>query len=242
MNKRIKIIATKELDGKLIELAATYNINLVVKPVIRIINLDNGVEVAEALKNADYDAIVFTSKNAVKAFSEVQLKYKFKVPSKLVYAVGHETAKFLKMLGFKAIYPARQNARALARLIRQNKDLKSVLFICGLKHRKELPEILNKHHIKVKPVAVYDTLNLNPKVNLRGVQGVLFFSPSAVKSYFFSNSDHPGITYFSIGNSTTETLQRFTHNRVITAREPSKTELLREAYKYFLTNTEIELI
>ena len=69
-----KILVTRELDELSEIFAKKIGLDVVVNPVIRIEFLTNTKELAEQINTANYDAIAFTSQNAVKAFSDIIFK------------------------------------------------------------------------------------------------------------------------------------------------------------------------
>ena len=86
--KTPKILVTRELDELSEIFAKKVGLQVVVNPVIRIEFSSDTRELAEQISQADYDAIAFTSQNAVRAFSDILWKEKVKIPQVKFFAIG----------------------------------------------------------------------------------------------------------------------------------------------------------
>jgi uroporphyrinogen-III synthase len=63
--------------------------------------------------------------------------------------------------------------------------------------------------------------------------GILFFSPSAVESFSKIIRYLHQLFYFAIGNTTANTIRKFTKNKVITSDAPGKDNLVKKMIEYF---------
>jgi uroporphyrinogen-III synthase len=64
--------------------------------------------------------------------------------------------------------------------------------------------------------------------------GILFFSPSAVESFFSKNKLPEQTVLFAIGNTTAKTIhRRYCNNRIMISDQPGKDELIEQAIEYF---------
>ncbi|NJE06734.1 hypothetical protein E3E36_11445 [Thermococcus sp. M36] len=63
--------------------------------------------------------------------------------------------------------------------------------------------------------------------------GILFFSPSAVRSFFSNNRVATNTVLFAIGNTTAAEIKNFSANTIQTANESAKELLLNQAIHYF---------
>lgn len=125
-----------------------------------------------------------------------------------------------------------RNATELAKLIVQESKTSSVVFFCGDKRRDELPEILKQHGIAVEEVIVYETTEV-PVVIAENYDGIFFFSPSAVKSFFAVNKPEKHTICFAIGDTTARALEDYTDNRIVTGTRPEVDEMVQTAILYF---------
>ena len=88
------------------------------------------------------------------------------------------------------------DAVSLAELIAEDRFVDEVIFFCGDQRRDELPEILRQHEVVVNEIVVYQTIAVPHKIE-KQYHGILFFSPSAVQSFFQKHStDFPKYTSY----------------------------------------------
>ncbi|MFD1315577.1 uroporphyrinogen-III synthase [Namhaeicola litoreus] len=173
------------------------------------------------------DFVVFSSKNAVKALEKGGLIGALKGVK--VYCVGEKTAEFLKQLDINAEFVA-ENAFDLANFLILEKP-KKITFFCGNLRRNELPALLKENEILVDEQVVYQTDLLKPKF-IQKFDGILFFSPSGVRS--FCQKNKPEAIAFCLGNTTAITATDF-FEEVFVAEEQSVDGLintLNETYGY----------
>jgi uroporphyrinogen-III synthase len=146
-----------------------------------------------------------------------------------VYCVGDKTAQFLEEKNVKVTVKA-NSAEELADEILLNKNIEELYFFCGNLRRNELPEMLTENNIKVNEIEVYTT-NFKPVKIKNTYDGVLFFSPSSVKSYLLKNTDTQSIA-FCIGNTTaSEAIDDF--ENVFVADEPTVENVIESVNLYF---------
>jgi len=228
-----KILITRELDELSEILAKKMGLDVVVEPMIRIEFAENSKELAAQISAADYDAIAFTSQNAVRAFSEIIFQEKIKVPEVKFFSIGDSTARHLKLLDVEPLVPAQNDAVHLADMILKDKAIRTVLFPCAEHHLEDLPEWLRRQKVEVKEMIVYTTLQLKKKIDLNGIEAIVFLSPSAVKSFFAANKDIDSIPCFAIGRTTAEEAKRWTTNPVLVANKPDIKSVFEKAAEYF---------
>ncbi|RZS99170.1 uroporphyrinogen-III synthase [Aquimarina brevivitae] len=166
---------------------------------------------------------IFTSKNAVKAVASAKLRIQH------CYCVGEKTRLALEELGFQVQLVA-DSASELAKGIIEHYADQAFHFFCGNIRRDELPHILQEHNISITETVVYKTL-ANLKSFERQFDGVLFFSPSGVKSYVASNYVEASRA-FCIGPTTAADAQWYT-DHVIIAKKPTIENVIVQVSKYF---------
>ncbi len=228
-----KILVTRELDELSEIQAKKMGLDVVVEPMIRIEFAENSKELAAQINATDYDAIAFTSQNSVKAFSEIIFREKIKIPQVKIFAIGDSTGSLLKLLDVDPLIPQKNDAVELAELITRNKNIRTVLFPCADHHLYDLPEWLRRQGIRVNEMMVYSTILLKRKIEMNGITGIIFMSPSAVKSFFFANKNMDSIPCFAIGRTTAEELKRTTSNPVLIADRPDVKAIFEKIGEYF---------
>jgi len=231
MKDSIRILCTRPLDQPLVAAAKKRNIiidelSFIETTPIEIPSTKELIK-ATALQPA---TIVFTSMNAVEAIAN-NIDF---VPNKWsIYCIGTTTNELVKKhFGEQAIIGTANSAADLATLITKNKIIKEVIFFCGDKRREELPQILLDSKINVKEITVYETTNSIHLIDTI-YDGILFFSPSAVDS-FFNNNKIPFTTIlFAIGSTTASQIQTYCNNTIIISEEPGKENLVRKMMEHF---------
>lgn len=129
-----------------------------------------------------YEALIFSSKNAVKAVARLNASWKI-LPS---YCIGEGTAKEVKNLGGKVEYVSKKSyGNEFAKNIAKRLEGKQVLFLRAKQVLSHLEEILISLHVKLDSQIIYETecsdmLQESPK---KGAI-IIFTSPSTVKCFF----------------------------------------------------------
>ncbi|WP_424492891.1 uroporphyrinogen-III synthase [Salinimicrobium sp. GXAS 041] len=215
------ILATKKLARNQKELLLNAGHSLVEQNFIAIVPLD--FKLKKSPKNA-----IFTSKNAVK----LVLKKMPGFQAENIFCVGDKTAAFLEEKGF-AIKETANYGQELAEKIVTNYNVEDFTFFCGKKRRHELPDYLRKQNVSFSEVQVYDTELIQKRID-RTFDGVLFFSPSAVRSFCAVN-DLSGSVAFCVGKTTASEAQHFT-SQVKIAKKPSIENVIVQVVKHFGKN------
>lgn len=168
---------------------------------------------------------VFTSNNAVMSIGD------FGAADWKIYCIGKSAAQ---RFGGLAIAGSAPSAKELAeKIVRTNKG-GEIYFFCGDRRRDELPDMLRAEGFMVHEVVVYRTI-ATPHRLTRRYDGISFYSPSAVDSFFSVNTVDPKTTLFAIGETTAEAIRRNCNNPVVVgpSQRPDKEELTRLMIEYF---------
>jgi len=180
-------------------------------------------------------AIVFTSVNAVEAIATSFGQQKINAPLWKMFCIGHATKQsVVKYFGEGTIAGVEDNAKKLAKVI-LDANVRELIFFCGDQRRDELPALLKKHKIDVKEIIVYKTIATPHKIE-KQYDGILFFSPSAVKSFFENNTIGDPTVLFAIGSVTAGEIKKFSNNKIVVSDVPDKKSLLDKVIAYFQTN------
>lgn len=231
MNKPIEILCTRPVEEELVQLAAEANIKLHGLTFIKTEPVDS-IELQQEVENAMLleTTVVFTSMNAVEAVNDfvngdpVQWN---------IYCIGYTTKELVeKYFGESVIAGTADNAAELAQLIIEDGNTDEVIFFCGDIHRNELPNALHEAGIELTEIIVYETIEIPRKI-VKVYDGIIFFSPSAVNSFFALNTIAAHTCIFAIGKTTAETVRLYTENELIISTKPSKEHLIKEAIHRF---------
>ena len=187
--------------------------------------LNEGFSVTEAnfikTESSDFDLkgindnLIFTSQNAAQS---VLLHPKCSaLKTKNVFCVGLKTKALLEENGFNvAVYV--DYASDLAEIITLIYSNESYTFFSGNLRKETLPNALKEAKVNFNEIQVYET-TLTPQKIKTTIDGILFFSPSAIESYLMENKIKNEIC-FCIGSTTAEALEKTTRN-IIIADQPS---------------------
>jgi uroporphyrinogen-III synthase len=231
---RYNVLSTKKISPSLIDLANQNGIEIVEKEFISvqpIVSEDKAEEINTFLAIGS-KPVVFTSSNAVDA---VLSNLKGKKINREIYCLSGKTSDSISGYPYLGnIIDKAEDANKLARKIIDTGE-KEVIFFCGDKRRDELPDLLRANSIIVYEVTVYRTVVI-PFVTKDNWDAILFFSPSAVSSFFSVNTLSSQTVCFAIGHTTANTIARYTNNRIIVSPAPSQEKLL-EAVDHYFKNT-----
>src|SRR5690606_35570732 len=85
------------------------------------------------------------------------------------------------------------------------------------KRMDTIPEKLMRHQVQLCQHIVYTTHETAQQVT-QNFDGILFFSPSAVKSFFSVNQLAADTHCFAVGNTTAKTLEPYTGHITVAAQ------------------------
>jgi uroporphyrinogen-III synthase len=199
--------------------------------------LNAGFSVIEAnfikTENSDFDLkginenLIFTSQNAAQS---VLLHPKCEeLKTKNVFCVGIKTKALLEENGFNVdVYV--DYASDLAEIITLIYSNESFTFFSGNLRKETLPKALKEANVNFNEIQVYET-TLTPQKIKTTVDGILFFSPSAIESYLKDNKIKNEIC-FCIGNTTAEALEKTTRN-IIVADQPSVENVIEDVIEEY---------
>lgn len=233
MKPGIPILSTKKLKLSVLKKALDYGFDLAQYDFIKTVPLKDAQTRAKLLSAGEW--LVFTSRQSAKIFAHF-LKANGLPPGRpKIYCLEGETAKAVKKIPNAEICGLARDAASLADLIVKDAKTEGVSFICGTMRRDELVNILRSASINVNEIKVYDTVYNGRKME-KNFDALLFFSPSAVESYFQTNIIPGAVPAFCIGNTTATAFRGHSHNPVVIANEPSQERVL-EAVKNFFSAT-----
>ena len=228
----IRILTTRPLAETAMEKARAKNVEIDVASFIETKNIIEPVLAEKICRLASRDiSAVFTSMNAAEAIIEC-LEVNGIVPDWTIYSLGGITHTILEnYFGESEIIAEATNAAELAEAIIED-EAEEVYFFCGNQRRDELSAILNEEDIKVNEVVVYETIETPVRIGKK-YNAILFFSPSAVKSFFSINNIDDDTVLFAIGSTTAKALKQSSANKVLVGAVPNKEHLAESAIDYF---------
>lgn len=232
MKDNIRILSTASLNERLVQLLADNNLQADTASFIRIITPVNPALRArvEAI-HASPATVIFTSANAVHPVGQLlQDKTGLKV-----YCIGGATRDAVtEYFGAASIAAIGDNASDLVKKITIARPGK-VIFFCGNERMDTIPQRLSANNIEVEEIEVYQTRS-TPEKMPGEYDGILFFSPSGVKSFFSVNKVSEHAVCFAIGSTTAAEIGVYTKNKIIIAGQPGKREVIESVIKYYNGN------
>ncbi len=233
MQNKIQILSTKKISDALIRVAEASHICIDQVSFIEtkeVISPD--LERRISALSTQNVTVIFTSLNAVNAVGKmVQTK-----PSWKIYCIEPATKMVVeRVFGKENIAGSAINADQLADKILNANSAKEIVFFCGDKRRNVLREKLKKQGIRLEEIIVYQTIEKPQTISIT-YDGILFFSPSAVQSFFLKNRINNKSQLFAIGATTAEAARSFTQQLVIVSEIPSAENLINKAISFFTTN------
>ena len=147
--------------------------------------------------------VIITSKNGVEAlldnFTKEELNFKN------IFCVGRRTKKMIQQK-IGPVNHTEKNAERLAEYLSKEMKGNSVTYFCSDLRLDTLSKILTENKIEVNEVEAYKTM-YSPELVSESIDGMLFYSPSAVNSYLQKNTTDK--VAFCIGASTAKEAQKY---------------------------------
>lgn len=227
----IHILSTRLLKEELVKKA--HGRGITADAVAFIQNIPElSLQLSDTIRSLAQQSLVavFTSIHAVEV---VKGELDGIVPPWKIFCTGGATKEvLLEIFKEQDIAGTAKNAANLAEKILQRPELTEVYFFCSRQRLNELPETLSAAGIMVNETVVYQTVG-TPVAIEKAYDAILFFSPSGVHSFFSMNTLPLSTTLFSIGKTTTATIESYCGNEVITSQWPGEATLVDLVIDYY---------
>ncbi len=234
MEHKLHILCTRSLSAALVEKAAEQGIIVDIIPFIetRSLQQEGLIRKMAELTNQRI-AAVFSSQHAVE--SVISLLNNKKPDWTIFCLEGRTQQSASAYFGKSRIAGTAGSAGTLAGLIIAQKNIDEVFFFCGSLRRDELPDQLKEQRIRVTEIIVYETL-LKPVSLTKNYDGILFFSPSAVESFFTANRPGKRTILFAIGDTTAGGIKPYSGNPIAVSRSPDEETMMDTVFNYYQTH------
>ncbi|HTN36881.1 MAG TPA: uroporphyrinogen-III synthase [Arachidicoccus sp.] len=220
---------------------AAPELEFTVMPFIQtrpITDISTSSAVTKAIQHNKF--IIFTSAHAVDAvFGLLRILPEFQqnnFPDWQIYCLAGKTREaVLKHMPASAITGLADYGKDLAAKIvsdQRNNKAPEFTFFCGNIRMPTLPAMLKAGEISLEEIVVYNTFKTPIEIK-EEYDGVLFFSPSAVESFFSINVLPAWTTVFSVGRTTTQAIEKYTKNKIITSSKPRASQVLAAVWKFY---------
>lgn len=226
------VLSTRAISAALITEAATKGIIIDVVPFIATAKLQDETLTKRLGELAARPlTAIFTSTNAVTAIENAM-----PLDWKIFCLSGATRRAAAERFGENAIAGSADSAAGLAEVIisrgssGESGTPGECWFFCGDKRRDELPDSLKAAGWRVHEVVVYQTI-LTPHHTGKTYDAIVFFSPSAVESFFSMNTIGPQVSLFAIGRTTAAAIRAKCPNPVLISEQPDEQLLIRQIIK-----------
>src|SRR5450432_4163820 len=227
LDRRFTILSTASLPLERIENIPNA-VNVQITPFTEIFpRTDEKIKTAVAELSSKKLTVVFTSAHAVK----IVAGFLSQKPKWKIYCIRNETRiAAVNWFGSESIARFASNALFLSQKIIAD-GIKDLVFFCGDQRMDILPDNLQKHGVHLTELIVYET-RLTPEQLIDKPDAILFFSPTAVRSFFSMNVLSPETIVFAMGTSTAKALDQCTGNPVIISPQADKVFVFDMALQY----------
>lgn len=231
-----RILCTKKIPDEFIQTAQSEGVDFFVREFIAVRPNLQGKDISliHALLQKEEVTVIFTSKHAVYSLHDfIRAKATDFHPKWKVYCIASATREAVRHC-FPAfiIQGIASYAEELANLILVNDHVKEAWFFCGNLRRDVLPDKLSRNGIKLHEVTVYETIPTPQSVE-ENYNGIIFFSPSGVESFFSKNKIDQRVTCFAIGETTASAIKKYTSNNLVTSLHQKAEDLIKTCIEYY---------
>lgn len=172
--------------------------------------------------NTEFSTLIFTSKNGVFGFLENGFFFR---KNQKIFCVGSKTKKLIEENGGE-VSENFKKAEELSQYLKNLSGKETFLHFCGNLTLDTLENSIENY----KAIEVYETELLYPKISEK-FDAIVFFSPSGVRSFAKFNSLE-NMKIFSIGETTSKEIRKYTENQVFTSKENNLEDLLKLIISY----------
>lgn len=177
--------------------------------------------------------VIFTSMNAVEALATMLQGLQ---PAWQIACIGQTTLQLVKQhFTNSTVVATGSDALDLAKHIVAFPAKDGAVFFCSNIRRHELPDYLQLHEVPLKELVVYHTHEV-PVAIKKDYNGILFFSPSAVRSFFSANSVPHTTVLFAIGNTTAQALQTAGYSNIVVANVAAKEAMIETFLNWYFAS------
>ena len=161
----------------------------------------------------EFDSIIITSKNAIKALEFNQIRINLNTQ---IYAIGEASHKEAKKFGFKNIYLAKNShgsefAREILPFLKGK-----ILYLKAKETVSNLDKFLLQNGVNLSVITAYENVELNLPNSAKPPKNsvLIFTSPKNVKSFVRNFGWDESYKAVSIGNTTAQILKDFCEPKI----------------------------
>ncbi len=153
-----------------------------------------------------YDALIFTSKNAVYSLDNITNKWR----NKDSYVIAPKTADVVSKLGGKLKFVGKNgHGNAFAYELTERLKGKKALYIRAKRTVSFLANILKENSIDIESVITYETVCSDKKISIEDNAIIIFTSPSSVECFLKKYEWQESYKAVVIGETTAKYLPKY---------------------------------
>jgi uroporphyrinogen-III synthase len=195
------------------EIAEKNNVKIDFRPFIHVEEVPTKEIRKQRISILDFSAVIFTSKTAIDNFFRYAGDTRITVPDSMKYfctseSIAHYLQKYI-VYRKRKIFFGKGKFADLVDLLEKHKDERYMVPLSE-QHKKEIPELLDKHKVRYKIAILYRTVSSDlSDMSMVNYDVLVFFSPSGIRSLFknFPNFKQEEIKIASFGNSTAQAVK-----------------------------------
>ncbi len=206
-NRIMRVLLTKEFNENAYLQAEMQGIKILYASFIAIEQYPITDETTKWFADNPSDCWVFTSAAAAQ-FAEKLIEQGEVEPPKKIFAIGRKTAEPLATLNVPIYFPRDEYAHSLADFIIEQDGIDRYCHFRGNISLNTIEAKLKGANIAVISFECYKTTICKPAIDENEFDGIVFYSPSAVKSCLEANLRLDGKKIFAIGQTTASMINK----------------------------------
>lgn len=195
------------------EVAQKNNVKIDFRPFIHVEPVETKEFRKQRISILDFTAVIFTSKTAIDHYFRVAQDLRITVPDSMKYfctseSIAHYLQKYI-IYRKRKIFFGKGRFADLMELVEKHKD-ERYLVPLSEQHKKEIPQMLEKHKIRHKIGILYQTVSSDlSDLSMINYDVLVFFSPSGIRSLLanFPDFEQEDIKIASFGTSTAQAVK-----------------------------------
>jgi uroporphyrinogen-III synthase len=195
------------------EVAEKNNVKIDFRPFIHVEPVPTKEFRKQRVSMLDYSAVIFTSKTSIDHYFRIANDLRITIPDAMKYfctseSIAHYLQKYI-VYRKRKIFFGKGKFADLMELLEKHKD-ENYLVPLSEQHKKEIPEMLDKHKVKYKIGILYQTVSSDlSDLSMVNYDVLVFFSPSGIRSLLsnFPDFRQENIKIASFGNSTAQAVK-----------------------------------
>jgi len=195
------------------EVAEKNNVKIDFRPFIHVEPVATKEFRKQRVSLLDYSAVIFTSKTSIDHYFRIANDLRITIPDGMKYfctseSIAHYLQKYI-VYRKRKIFFGKGKFADLMELLEKHKD-ENYLVPLSEQHKREIPEMLEKHKVKYKIAILYQTVTSDlSDLSMLNYDVLVFFSPSGIRSLLtnFPDFQQEDIKIASFGNSTAQAVK-----------------------------------